>query len=309
MVAPISWPDGHRFAFTIFDDTDRSTLENARPVYELLQELGMLITKSVWPIEGYEEPLIPGTTLEDDAYREWTLQLQAAGYEIGLHNATYHGSLRGETLRAMDRFKEIYGHDPKSGANHASNCEGLYWGRHRLDGANSFIYSALNRFRRYHYFRGHIEGDPYFWGDLCRDRITYYRNFVYYDINSLKCCPMMPYHDPHRPFVRQWFASSDGTNVKEYVKLLSEANQDQLEREGGLCIVFTHFGKDFYTDGALNADFVRLMRRLAAKGGWYAPVSQVLDYIREQRGEHILSDAERTQIERRWLRDKITKMG
>jgi hypothetical protein len=34
------WPGGKDFAFTIFDDADSQTLENGRPTYGLLAELG-----------------------------------------------------------------------------------------------------------------------------------------------------------------------------------------------------------------------------------------------------------------------------
>ena len=37
---PMLWPDGKRFAFTVFDDTDRATLDNVREVYALLADLG-----------------------------------------------------------------------------------------------------------------------------------------------------------------------------------------------------------------------------------------------------------------------------
>jgi len=36
----IHWPDNKQFAYTIFDDTDVSTLCNSAPVYELLAGLG-----------------------------------------------------------------------------------------------------------------------------------------------------------------------------------------------------------------------------------------------------------------------------
>ena len=49
-------------------------------------------------------------------------------------------------------------------------------------------------------FRGHVEGDPLFWGDLCRDRVRYVRNFTFADVNTLASCPLMPYHDPKRPW-------------------------------------------------------------------------------------------------------------
>src|SRR5437899_2238785 len=43
-----SWPEGKDFAFTIIDDTDNATLARIRPIYELLSELGLRTTKTVW---------------------------------------------------------------------------------------------------------------------------------------------------------------------------------------------------------------------------------------------------------------------
>ena len=83
-----------------------------------------------------------------------------------------------------------------------------------------------------------MPGSSLFWGDLCQKCVSYMRNFVYYDINTLKCCPEMPYHDPERPFVRAWFASSDGARVPSFNERISEARQEQLEAEGGLCIMY-----------------------------------------------------------------------
>ena len=40
----IEFPGDRRFAFTILDDTDDSTLENVRPVYERLRDLGFRTT-------------------------------------------------------------------------------------------------------------------------------------------------------------------------------------------------------------------------------------------------------------------------
>ena len=47
-----AWPEGRDFAFTVFDDADSQTLENGRPIYELLGGLGLRTTKSVWPVRG-----------------------------------------------------------------------------------------------------------------------------------------------------------------------------------------------------------------------------------------------------------------
>ena len=84
----VEWPEGRAFAFTVFDDTDNATVENVGPVYGLLRDLGMRTTKSVWAIAGDGTPRIGGATCDDPAYRDWTLELQEAGFEIGSHGAT-----------------------------------------------------------------------------------------------------------------------------------------------------------------------------------------------------------------------------
>lgn len=297
----ISWPEGKRFAFTIFDDTDLATEENVQDVYALLAELGFRTTKSVWPLKGKEKPLIGGSTCEDPAYLRWLYRLQKMDFEIGYHLATYHSSTRDETIRGIDRFKELFGHDPISMANHADCIESMYWGNHRLTGINSVLYDVQTQFRNRGRFRGHIEGDRHFWGDVCRERVMYVRNFVFKDINTLKACRFMPYYDEDRPYVRQWFASSEGADVRSFVSTVSERNQDRLEAEGGACIMYTHFAKGFFDNGALHAGFRELMHKLSVRNGWFVPVATLLDYIVSMRGPYTIARDEKLALERKWL--------
>jgi hypothetical protein len=297
------WPNGKQFAFTVFDDTDRATLDNVRPVYDFLADCGLCTTKSVWPIAGARQPSIPGATCEDRQYRDWTLSLQRKGFEIGFHNATYHGSTRSETQRGLEQFRAIYGHDPRCAANHAENEEAIYWGAARLSGLHRLAYGVA-RLRNAGRFRGHESTSPLFWGDLCRQRVTYLRNFVYSDINTTNACPWMPYHDSERPHVNWWFASSEGATQRSFCETVSEPNQDRLEAEGGLCIMYTHFAKGFQDAGRLNSRFRELITRLSRKNGWFVPVSAVLDHILMTRGPHTLTDAQRRVLERRWLFDQ-----
>jgi hypothetical protein len=199
--ARIDWPEGKRFAFTVFDDTDLSTLENVSPVYKFLEDLGFRTTKSVWSVRGAGTPQIGGTTCEDPDYLAWTLELQASGFEIGSHGATYLTASRDLVDRSIERFREMYGHYPLAMANHAGCAESIYWGPDRVSGVNRLAYKLMTHNSRTGYFRGHKEGDPLFWGDICKAKIRYVRNFTYADINTLAACPMMPYHDPERPFV------------------------------------------------------------------------------------------------------------
>jgi hypothetical protein len=304
--AGIRWPEGKDFAFTIFDDTDLATLENVVPVYDVLHELGLRTTKSVWPLKGGGTPRIRGLTCEDPDYLAWTLALQVRGFEIGYHGATYVTASRALVSQAIERFRGIYGHYPLSMANHSGCAESIYWGADRVSGVNRLAYNVMTRFSRSGTFKGHREGDPLFWGDICQAKVRYVRNFTYSDINTLAACPMMPYHDPERPYVNHWFASSEGADVNTFNRCLSEANQDRLEAQGGACIMYTHFASGFFSDGTLSQRFKELMERLARKKGWFVPVATLLDYLSAQHGETIITAAQRRRLERRWLCSKLT---
>ena len=302
----ITWPEGKAFAFTAFDDTDLSTLDNVKPVYDLLADLGFRTTKSVWPVrspdDGENDP--NGSTCADPAYLAWLKDLQAQGFEIGYHLATGSTSARESTRVALDRFRALFGPGRMTLSNHLSNKEGIYFGADRLSGVRRLVY----RLRQYRLgqspTRGHVPGDTLFWGDLCAERVDYVRNFVFGDINTLEACPLMPYHDPARPYVRAWFASSEGGDFRDYNVTLSEANQDRLAEAGGACIMYTHFANGFYQGGRINPRFEELMKRLSRLGGWYVPVHTLLDYLVSVRGQHVLTSRERAWLEWRWLRYK-----
>jgi hypothetical protein len=299
------WPEGKRFAFTVFDDTDAATLDNVPAVYAFLGDLGLRTTKSCWPIAG--DPNLgtcPGQTCEHQAYRDWTLRLQTQGFEIGWHNSTWHGVPRARIIAALDEFSSVFGQDPKTAANH-SRGEGIYWGPDRVSSWHVWVYNLLTRFRESGQYGGHVPKSEFFWGDVCKQRIKYYRNFVFPDINTLRTCPIMPYHDPLRPYVNHWFASSEGGNVATFNRCLAEANQDRLEAEGGACIMYTHFADGFCDHRRLDRRFERLMRRLAAKDGWFVPVGELLDFLLEQRGHHKITGTQRSRLERGWLAYKV----
>ena len=277
-IAKPAWPQGKRFAFTIVDDTDHSTVENVVPVYDFLSELGLRTTKTIWPLTPLGPPRTGGQSLEDPDYRRWVLELKDRGFEIALHGASDETSTRERVLRGLNYFREVIGQDPRLHANHTGQVESIYWGRARLDGVPKAIYHWAWRLTKGEdQFYGHREGSPYFWGDLCRDRIMYVGNLVFPEINTLKVDPLMPYHDRWRPYVRYGFSSSAGATVRSFCQLVSEANQDRLLEEGGACIAYTHFGVGFWRDGHLDPEFARLMRRLANLPGWFVPAFRLLD--------------------------------
>ena len=304
----IHWPNNKKFAFTIFDDTDGANLKDNQLVYDYLNELNFKTTKSVWVKKGiHSKKKYPGITCEDKAYLDWLLKLKDAGFEIGYHNTTYESSHRQETKIGLEKFKKLFNQFPIVMANHDTNKENIYWGPHRLSESRKIIYNILTLFKKNQYFEGHIESSLYFWGDLCRKYITYVRNFIFSDINTLKYCPYMPYKDPTKPFVNYWFASSDGNNLKKFNKCISDKNQDRLEEEGGACIMYTHFADRFSSNGKLSEKFKIQMKRLSKKNGWFVPVSTLLDFLKKKNKMHIINNEQRKALEWKWLVDKILK--
>ena len=305
----IAWPQGKRFAFSIFDDTDLMTMENGPPVYDFLAQLGFRTTKSVWHLSGETKPRIGGATCEDPEYAEWTVGLQKQGFEIGSHGASYGTASRDEWKRGLEQFNRLYGHYPRIHANHAGSLDSIYWGEQRVTGLQRLAYNVLTRYASRDW-QGHCPDSPHYWGDHCHAHIKYVRNFVFGDINTLRACPQMPYHDPARPLVKAWFSSSEGPTVDAFCHILSESNQECLETQGGACIMYTHLAAGFFENGRLHPRFARLMDALSKRRGWFVPVSELLDYIQTARGgEHVISASERRGLERSWLAHKLRTRG
>jgi hypothetical protein len=305
MTPQVQWPEGKKFAFTVFDDPDGDTVVSRKWVYPFLADLGFRSSIAVWPIGPLRERNSEGETCADTEYRDHLQRMQKLGFEIGYHNAAPHSCTREEVIRSLEVFREYFGNYPVSVANHY-NADALYWGAARLHSkVRRGLYHVLTRgANRGSRFSGHVEGSPHFWGDICYERTRYFRNLAFRDINTLKACPYQPYYNPVRPYVREWFSASEGADCGTFVKTVSEANQDRLEEEGGMCIMYTHFGKGFAGDGKLDPEFSRLMKRLAAKPGWFAPTSTVLDHLRAQKGVHVISSGELAGMEWKWLAAK-----
>jgi len=279
MSARGNWPDGRRFGFTIVDDTDHATVENVRPIYEMLAELGLRTTKTVWalptePGAQYED----GATLADADYRAFVLDLRDRGFEIALHGVRGCSSRRETIVEGLERFREVLGAYPAMHVNHAYNVDNLHWGVARF----SRFRRALRLYRGHPgESRGHEAGSPYDWGDLAKTHVRYVRGEVFRDIDTLARDRRMPYFDPHYPCVNGWFSASDGANVERFVRLIGERNQARLERAGGLSIVYTHFGTPGFLgdDGRPHPEVRRRLAALAARPGWFRPAGEILDHL------------------------------
>ena len=301
----INWPNNKKFAFTIFDDTDRSNLEDSQLIYSCLNDLGFKTTRSVWINKSNLKNHSEGVTCENKSYLEWLLEIKKRGFEIGYHNSTFSSSERQEIKEGLEKFKRYFGNDSIVMANHSENKENIYWGSDRLSGSRKIIYNFLTLFKKNKYYLGHDKSSKFFWGDLCKENIKYVRNFVFSDINTLKNCPFMPYKDNTKPFVNYWFASSEGNNAETFIKCISDKNQDRLEKEGGACIMYTHFADGFSKNGKISESFKKQMTKLSKREGWFVTVSTLLEFLKKENINYEIKPKQRRALEWKWLFDKL----
>jgi hypothetical protein len=295
MITISPYPHGKRFAMTFVDDTDYSTRENTEPVYQLLGDHGFWGTKTVWTSRAQrtssfrqdaEQASVEegsGATLEDPEYADFICRLRDQGFEIALHGVAAGNSRREEVIEGLARFKAIVGYGPSLNAFHRTNLENLYCGSRKLD---SKLFRMLEWLTDRSAYQGHVEGTPSFWGDIAHDTLRYVRLPFHTidEINTLRVNPSMPFADPRRPYVRRWFAASDGADVLRFNRLLSSRNLDALERQGGVCVVYTHFAKAFAVPAPggyrLDGQFVSTVKEVTGRRGcWFATATTLLDRL------------------------------
>ena len=272
----IGWKNGCDFAFTIIDDTDNATVENVKPVYDYLYSKGIITTKTVWAYPPRDE--YKGESLSDKDYADFIKDLKQKGYEIAFHNAGSGGFKREETVSALNDFKALLGEYPNMHINHANNTENIYWGYERFSGPVRWIY----KHKKAHISsEGTHKNSEYFWGDICKEKIRFIRNRTFNGINTLKQDKRLVYRETGKnEYSNYWFSSSDAMREDSFVKLLSKENIDKLQKEKGLCILYTHFGYGFVDDnGNLSEEFKKAVDYLASKNCWFAPASEILDYV------------------------------
>jgi len=306
-------PKDKDFIFSIFDDTDVSTLEYIRPIYDLLTDLNMYTTKSVWPIAYKGDSDYTGShTLEDIPYALYMKDLQERGFEIAYHGPTMVTSVRDDAIRSFDVFHDVLGRYPRIYAPHAQNRENLYWGASRLSVPLLRRLYVFMTHEAGDYYQGHIEESPFYWGDLAFRHIEYVRNFTFNEVNMNRISCMLVYKEPSKPCVNAWFSSGDADNVEEFNRFLDERNQDKLQKEHGTCILSTHFGKGFVKNGKVHRRTEALLKELSRRNGWFVPVSLALDFIKRQQEAIVISYLQRFVLEVKWfvhtLRRKKTSL-
>lgn len=302
----VTFPGGKRFAFSIVDDTDLTTLARVKPLYDLMHSSGLRTTKTVWVMGRSTEAVDTnrGETLQDVEYLAFVEDLKRKGFEIALHGVRGGSSLRTETIQGLDEFRAKLSTSPRLHINHALNRDNLYWGAHRWTFPLwRWGFGLLQPYE----FSGHVPESPYFWGDVAQRQVRYVRRFTFSEINVLRSNPSIPYRIASMPYVNYWFDAADGGSIDAFERLLQPANLDRLEREGGVCLVYAHLGAgSFNKDGEVHPRFAARIRDVASRAGWFAPVSEILDFLAEQPGwTPDLSLRQRLRLEAAFLVDRV----
>ena len=305
----IKYPNGKEFAFTILDDTDDTTVANGRPVYNLLKEANIKITKTVWAFDTAREnqgPYFAGETLESPEYLDWVHELDKSGFEIAFHNASMGTAKREKTINAINFLRQEFGKDIRLHCNHGQNRENLYWGSSRY---NTPLVKLLLKIREILetnvIYEGNIAGSPFFWGDIAKERISYMRSLSFNRLNGFSIPPKTLYYDDKKPFAPVLFNTADAPDIDHFNSLVTKKAIDNLRDCNGWAIVSTHIGKGFYRDGKIDPTFCETIEYLKSMPGYYVPVTTLLDYLRDLLGITKLNSVSRFTMESQHILDRI----
>ena len=293
MKAKLVWPPyPYRAGFCITDDTDAATFEQVKAVYDFLLSHNFRTTRTVWafkPMDRCGVPPVPdsalrGITLEDPRYLDYCRLLHERGFEICLHGASAGNNRREYTLKALDFLERNIG-PSDTFICHSKNADNLYW-EHKVTSLP--ILRALLKYHSRHSCSGEVESSPFFWGDLCKEKINQIRLFRTRRIDTLKSNPSMPYFDPRKPYVYGWFAATK----RRIADCATPQARHMLKSNYGLTVLYQYLFR--YADPKtleLDPRFTRAVDNLAGDSGILVDtVSHIMHRLRLIQGLFLAYD-------------------
>ena len=278
----IKLPGNKKFIFTIIDDTDDSFCPGINEVYDVLYENGLKTTKTLWVYPVRDTDRSKGECLQDKEYRKFVLNLKNKGFELGLHNVGSGYYEREEIIKGLAEYEEILGEKPKIHVNHSYNPDNIYCGPKRFSFPFNIIVKYL--YSNYTNFLGDIKNSKNYWADIHKRIIKYSRNYEIDDINTIKHNPYMPYKDKkYDEYCNYWYSSTFAPNQWMFNHIVTKESIDRLEKEGGICILYTHLGY-YHKNGKVDEGFKKMIKYIGKKeSGLFIPVSDVLDILLEEK--------------------------
>jgi hypothetical protein len=283
------FPENKQFAFTIIDDTDDAFLSNIAPVYDILHENGLKTTKTIWVYPPRDIQESKGDCLQNPQYLKFVQDIQLKGFEIGLHNVGSGGYVREEIIQGLEEYKRHLKTYPSIHVNHSYNKDNIYSGSKRFSFPLNLIVKKL--YSQYDGFSGDSPNSEFFWGDLHKKYIKYARNYEIDDINTIKKISNMPYKEKRfDEYSNFWFSSTFAPNQWMFKHIVNRKSIDRLEKERGICILYTHLG--YYQQfGKIDPGFKEMIEYIGTKkNGWFVPVGKILDFLIENKKQNFLPE-------------------
>ena len=241
MKAKLVWPPyPYKAGFCVTDDTDAATFQQVKAVYDFLLARNFRTTKTVWafkPMDRCGVPPVPdsvlrGITLEDPRYLDYCRKLHERGFEICLHGASAGNNTREYTVKAFDFLEHNIG-PSDTFICHSKNADNLYW-EHKVTSLP--ILRTLLKCHSKHSCSGEVESSPFFWGDLCTEKINQIRLFRTRRLDTLRGNPSMPYFDRCKPFVNGWFSATK----RRLIDCATPQARARLKRNYGLTVLYQY---------------------------------------------------------------------
>ena len=280
-----SYPDFHRFAFTLVHDADSAYSRRLQPVVDAFTERDMPITLTVFTLwadwarggrswhewmsgnawDRYIKPVAVPLQLDSEA--EFYRAQMAEGHEIAMHAASETSDNREQLLQAIDLFAQRIGELPQTYVEHSQ--------LNNLDAQQQLGSSPDSE-----YFNNDILTDSGFWiwvdhrYSLCK---TYPHHNVIAGDQSVFDRQAQEVYGLKRAFRRSGgpkHASGPG-----FLECYSRENIDDLENNRGLAIHYAHLD-DQWLDihrGTLLPEISDRLDYIKSKQPWCATAATILN--------------------------------
>lgn len=274
-------PLSYRAGIAIADDPDNGTFKAFRKVYDFLLDLRFPTTRAMWVYPNEQKTGIPNLDarfyaplLTEKKCLDYCRKLHEHGFEICLHGASSGNNPREKTIEAL-HYLENNISGCTSYICHSKNAENLYWDTKVAH--LKILQYLLGLYTSNHCF-GEISCSPYFWGDVCREKIKYIRLFRTRSLNTLAFNPSMPYHIFDKPYVNFWYSATKG-----YIpNLFKPENLEKLCEENGLGILYQYLHKYVDSSNEINPAVKEGLIRVAEHSKIIIkPVSWMLDRLKQ----------------------------
>jgi hypothetical protein len=301
----LTWPDGKRAAFTIIDDTDDAELPQIRDIYDILRSSGLRTTKTVWVYSPRDPKFVRGDSLAgSEEYLAFIRELIEQGFEIGLHNVGSGSFNREETVAGIELFNRLLGFYPNIHVNHSYNKENIYSGDERFGWP--FRFFVRNMYLGYSGFEGTNPTSDYFWGDIHKSKIRWSRSLEVDRLNLMGLVPIPYSQSRFNEYANYFYPSTFCPNQDIFNKKITRKSIDRLVAEGGLSIVYSHFGY-YHERGKIDKGFVDTCAVLNEFRDdiWFAPLGEILSYLEKKNGIREIGTLQRMRLEAECLYTRV----